>query len=292
MRSELKEAVLLLRQADRERLQKAIALLQRTVFAFSMKVCGHREDAEDTMQDVLMSSLPHLAKIEDPRALSVWLYTAARNRCWRSRKRQSYRKSISLENLMPNDVELGALLASTAENPEMLTTAHEDHQLVHQAVLQLPPSYRMVLVLHDMEELDTDQVATVLGIRTGTVRVRLHRARLQVRKEMDQLLRGLPKVATRLPARKRPTECREIFGNLSEYLDGRLEPKSCHQMQAHIAACPECITFIRDLKEAMDRCRKLDIPMDSEAGSILRRVLVEEYLRLLRNSEAPPLSST
>jgi RNA polymerase sigma-70 factor (ECF subfamily) len=299
MRAELQEAIALLREPAEQSVQKAIALLQSTVFSFSMKICGHREDAEDTMQDVLLSSLPHLKKIEDARALSVWLYTAARNRCWRSRKRSSYRKSVSLDGLMPNEAELAALFAASAQSPEEQAASYQDQQLVHRALLQLPPPYRIVLVLHDMEELDTAQVAMVLGLKPGTVRVRLHRARLLVRQEMDKLLRGHPGQASRTAVsssatnRMRPPQCREIFGNLSEYLDGRMETKSCEQMRAHIEACPACIAFIQDLKAAIDRCKRLEIPMESETGLALRRVLAEEYLRLLRNGDitGPPSAS-
>src|SRR5579875_362665 len=245
MRSELEEALSLLKEEDPESIQKAISYLQRSVFAFSMKVCGHREDAEDTMQDVLMNALMHLKKLNDPRALSVWLYTAARNRCWRSRKRQSYRKSIALEDLMPNEAELSALMASAGQSPEAKAATSQEHRLIHRAVLELPVQYRMVLVLHDMEDLDTELVAKILNIRPGTVRVRLHRARLMVRKQLDSLLRGRDAAenspsARRPSARRRPPECREIFGNLSEYLDGRLEPGNCEKMQAHIERCPAC----------------------------------------------------
>ena len=50
-------------------------MLQNTVYSFSMKVCGHPEDAEDTMQEVLSRSLGHLAKIQNPQQMAVWLYT-------------------------------------------------------------------------------------------------------------------------------------------------------------------------------------------------------------------------
>ena len=283
MREELKEAISLLQKEDAASVQRALQLMQDTVYSFSMKVCGHREDAEDTMQDVLVSSLPHLAKINSPQALSVWLYTAAKNRCWRSRKKLSYRKSVALEDLMPNEAELSALLASNGATPEQSALQRQDQQLVHQAVLKLPPQYRIVLVLHDMEELETELVAKVLSLKPGTVRVRLHRARLLVRKEMDKLLsRAAQEASARGKAKgKRPKECTELFGNLSEYLDGRLKPKTCDQMEAHIAACPECIAFIGDLKRAIDRCRKLDIPLNSEVCAALRRQLAEEYLRLI-----------
>ncbi|MHB1857791.1 MAG: RNA polymerase sigma factor, partial [Acidobacteriaceae bacterium] len=87
MRPELIEATALLRRNTPESIDQAIGLLQNTVYSFSMKVCGHPEDAEDTMQEVLFRSLPHLAKIEEPRALAVWLYTVTRNRCWRMRRK-------------------------------------------------------------------------------------------------------------------------------------------------------------------------------------------------------------
>jgi RNA polymerase sigma-70 factor (ECF subfamily) len=289
MRPDLQKAIQLLRN-DPAGVPNALRLLQGMVFSFSMKLCGHREDAEDTMQDVLVSSLPHLAKIEDPRALSVWLYTAARNRCWRKRKKESRHKTIALEDLLPDGGELSALLTAAAASPEQKALSHEDHLRVHKAVLQLPPQYRLVLVLHDMEELDTDQVAAVLSLQPGTVRVRLHRARLLLRKELETLQRG-PALSPRRKkpsAEKRPRECMEIFGNLSEYLDGRMEKKSCKQMRAHIDACPACIAFLSDLKLAIDRCRKLNMPFDSDTCASLRRLLAEEYLRLLqsRSSQA------
>ncbi len=77
MRSELARAAELLRQPEPEKVDEALRLLQNTVFSFSMKVCGHREDAEETAQDVLMKSVRHLVKIESPSAMAVWLYKVA-----------------------------------------------------------------------------------------------------------------------------------------------------------------------------------------------------------------------
>ena len=71
MRSEIEQAVLLLRRDDDEALEQALALLQNTVFSFSMKVCGQRQDAEDTMQEVLIKSVPYLPKFDSPKALVV-----------------------------------------------------------------------------------------------------------------------------------------------------------------------------------------------------------------------------
>ena len=295
MRPELIQAADLLHRNTPEAVDEAIGLLQNTVYSFSMKVCGHPEDAEDTMQEVLFRSLGHLAKIQDPQALAVWLYTVTRNRCWRMRRKgASAPKHIqSLDELMPDEAELGRLLLDAAPGPEANLLYAEQHHLLHQAVLQIPAQLRIVLVLHDMEELTTEQVAQVLGLQSGTVRVRLHRARLAVRKEMNRTLDDAPELPARgKSARKkskdvrvkdgsRPTECRELFANLSEYLDGRVEPQSCEEMRGHIESCPACVAFLHDLRIAIDRCRSLEVSCDAAVAPRLRTILTQEYLRLL-----------
>ena len=87
------------------------------------------------------------------------------------------------------------------QDPESNVLAAEQHHLLHQAILRIPAILRIVLVLHDMEELTTEQVAQVLSLQQGTVRIRLHRARLSVRKEMSQLLKAIPE----LPEQARPS---------------------------------------------------------------------------------------
>jgi RNA polymerase sigma-70 factor (ECF subfamily) len=295
MRPELTQAADLLRLNTPEAVEEAIGLLQNTVYSFSMKVCGHPEDAEDTTQEVLFSSLEHLARIQDPQALAVWLYTVTRNRCWKMRRKPTHapKHILSLDELIPDEVELERLLRDAAENPEGNLLSAEQHHLIHQAVLCIPVQLRIVLVLHDMEELTTEQVAQILGLQPGTIRVRLHRARLSVRKEMNKLIDSVPdEVPNRSLARKKPggiranakqrsADCRALFSNLSEYLDGRVEPISCEAMRKHIEACPACIAFVQHLREAIDRCRSLEIPCDPSVAPRLRSILTQEYLRLL-----------
>ncbi len=296
MRPELSQAIGLLRSDSPESVEQAIGLLQNTVYSFSMKVCGHREDAEDTMQEVLYRSLRHLAKIEEPRALAVWLYTVTRNRCWRMRRSTTRgSKPLSLDQLMPEDAELRGLLRDPAPGPETQALRGEQQDLLRRAVLRIPPQLRIVLVLHDMEELTTEEVAQVLNLQSGTVRVRLHRARLSARREISKMLSGAEEPvepARRRPHRAppsashRPAACRELFANLSEYLDGRVEPRTCEEMSAHIDSCPACVAFLNDLRAAIDRCRSLQVDCDPAVLERLRATLTREYLHLLNGAAA------
>lgn len=283
VRPELEEAIRMLRKTDAASVEKALGLLHRAIVSFGMKVCGQREDAEDTAQEVLMKSLPYLAKLEDPRALSAWLYIAAKNRCWQERRKFSYRREVALEDLMPRHPELSPLFpVDTGADAETQILSREDQRVLHEAVLRLLPQYRIVLVLHDMEELDTHLVAKILSIEPGTVRIRLHRARLMLRKELEQRLNRSPAIRRPPKSPKKPSaECRRIFADLSDYLDGEFAPASCEQLRRHIEDCPTCVVFIEDLKQAIKRCRSLEVCSGTDAAPALQRLLVDEYRRLV-----------
>ena len=88
-----------------------------------------------------------------------------------------------MEELMPDRKELEKISADTSINPEMFAIRSEEAGLLREAIQRLPAQYRIVLVLRDMKGLTDEDVAEITGLRSGTVRVRLHRARLFVRKE-------------------------------------------------------------------------------------------------------------
>ena len=117
MRPEIEQAVQLIQQHDPKSLEEALALLQNTVFSFSMKVCGQRQDAEDTMQEVLLKSVPNLAKFDNPKALMVWLYKVAKTRCLMSRRKSKFapKEALSLDELMPDRRELETLVRQFAK---------------------------------------------------------------------------------------------------------------------------------------------------------------------------------
>lgn len=273
-------------------MDEAIGLLQSTVYSFSMKVCGHREDAEDTMQEVLFKAIPHLAKIDNPRAMAVWLYTVTRNQCWMARRKSKFapQQTMTLGELMPDNHEISMLLADPGLSPEDSAISHQDGRLLHQAVLTLPPKYRLVLVLHDMEDLDTTEIAAITSLKEGTVRVRLHRARLLVRRELatpcaEPAIRKFRKRGAR---KRQSAECREMFANLSEYLDHRKGHLTCEEMQKHIEDCAPCVAFIRDLERVVERCRKFTVSCAPESAEIIRKMLAKEYLRLIEGNATEP----
>lgn len=284
MSPKLEQALELIRENRPEAVDRALALLQNTVYSFSMKVCGHPEDAEDTMQDVLVKLLPYLPKFEDPQALSVWLYKVARNRCLMNRRglKNTPGKHVSLDELMPSQYELHDLIASQDPNPETNVLRDERDQRLREAVLKVAPIYRMVLVLHDMEGLSTAEVAGVTGLREGTVRVRLHRARLMLRQHLARMAKTKGFVIDRLHAAaeetpKRPRHCREMFAALSDYMDGLVTDARSREMEKHLDDCEPCVAFLNSLKSAVEQCRTYQPSCDTESAAKLRKELVAKY---------------
>src|SRR5690348_508379 len=127
MRVEIEQAIQLLKTGQSDSVDRALALLQGSVFAFSMRICNQREDAEDTMQEVLVKSLPYLKRFESPKALVVWLYKVAKNRCLMSRRKSKFapKQSLSLEELMPDRQDFERLGAPAPISPESLAIRSE-----------------------------------------------------------------------------------------------------------------------------------------------------------------------
>jgi RNA polymerase sigma-70 factor (ECF subfamily) len=278
----VEQALELIRENRPESINRALALLQNTVYSFSMKVCGHPQDAEDTMQDVLLKSISHLAKFDNPQALTVWLYKVARNRCISSHRgaQHSPAKNLSLDELMPDSGELQDLMTSAAPNPEAALLNSEAAEQLRQAILQVPPQYRMVLVLHDMEDLTTTEVAQIMGLREGTVRVRLHRARLFVRQQLAKMSKASRGTGLELHASAeapRSQRCRRLFAALSDYMDGVIDDAVCEEMDLHLNDCQPCQAFLSSLKNAVEQCRSYAPKCDSKRADQLRRELLPKY---------------
>ncbi|MFZ0773020.1 MAG: sigma-70 family RNA polymerase sigma factor [Terriglobales bacterium] len=294
MRSEIEQAVLLLQRGDDEALERALALLQNTVFSFSMKVCGHRQDAEDTMQEVLVKSLPHLPRFESPKALVVWLYKVAKNRCLMSRRRSKFapKEELSLEELMPDRQELERLSGDGTINPESFAIRSEEAGRLRESIQRLPPLYRIVLVLRDMEGLTDEEVAEITGLRSGTVRVRLHRARLFVRKELMKGLKprsGRAAVASRASSQEqlgnqqpKPARCKAMFAELSNYLDEQLDDSLCEELERHLNGCEPCQAFLASLKATVEQCRSSPSEgPDRQKALRLRTKVLADYERMV-----------
>ena len=159
------------------------------IFAFGMKFCGEREDAKDVLQDTLLQAYRSLRTLEHAEAMTSWLYRVAANACLMKRRKGKFdpEREISLEELLPSSGgDARIQIPDPAALPHDDAVRAETQKRVRQAIGDLPPAYRIVLVMRDMEQLSTQDVADALSLEISAVKMRLHRARLMLRKSHEE----------------------------------------------------------------------------------------------------------
>jgi RNA polymerase sigma-70 factor (ECF subfamily) len=184
----------LVRQAaagDAEGMEHLLMRAQEVAYRFSLLICGHAEDAEDVMQDALLRTYRHVKQIKDPDAFRTWLYTTVRNACLMKRRRRAGEPShfVSIEQGRSVTDGPSAPIDVAAESQpadQQLMDAWIDRRL-RTALHALPPSYRAIVVLREIEALSTREVATITGISEANVKTRLHRARVMLRHQLEGL---------------------------------------------------------------------------------------------------------
>jgi RNA polymerase sigma-70 factor (ECF subfamily) len=157
------------------------------IYAFGMRMCGHREDAEDVVQETLIAVHRSLSTLREPRAVTSWLYRTLANACLMRRRKSKFApaRELSLEDLLPHGdvMDAGPVLPEEA-GPVAELYRKELGEALDRAVRDLPPDYRIVWLLRDAEGLSTEETAEALDIGISNVKMRLHRARLMLRKEL------------------------------------------------------------------------------------------------------------
>lgn len=163
------------------------------LLAVARRMLGNEEDARDAVQEAFLSAFRSLDRFEGEARLSTWLHRIVLNASLMRLRQQRRRPEVSLDDLLPRFLEDGhaADPAQDWKLPLDALARRETRDLVRRSIESLPEVYRSVLLLRDVEELDTDETARLLGLSESAVKTRLHRARQALRGLLDPRLRGL-----------------------------------------------------------------------------------------------------
>jgi RNA polymerase sigma-70 factor (ECF subfamily) len=158
------------------------------MLAVARRILRSEDEARDALQEAFIQAFRHLAGFEGQAKLSTWLHRVVVNAALMRLRSRKSRPEESIEPLLPTFFDHGhatVRFIDWTDDPERQATRAEVRRLVRAAIDRLPESYRTVLVLRDLEELDTAEVATMLGITPNAVKIRLHRARQALRELLD-----------------------------------------------------------------------------------------------------------
>lgn len=158
------------------------------MLAVARRMLGGEEDALDAVQEAFLSAFKSLDRFDGRSRLTTWLHRITVNACLMKLRAQRRRPERPIDDLLPAFREDGHQRnPSRPWKPEAESGIEGDElrELVRARIAELPEPYRVVLVLRGIEELDTDETASVLGITPAAVKTRLHRARQALRSLLE-----------------------------------------------------------------------------------------------------------
>jgi RNA polymerase sigma-70 factor (ECF subfamily) len=171
---------------------------ERSFYIMALSYMKNEADAEDVVQEATVRAFRKLSSFRAESKFSTWLIGITINEARTRLRRQALVRMESLDQLLDEDPGLSpALLRDWREIPSDAIERDEVRKLIQQAVDQLPDIYREVFLLRDVEELSINEAAEALKISIPSVKVRLHRARLMLQKQLVPLLRTVNRIPKR-----------------------------------------------------------------------------------------------
>lgn len=166
-------------QGDREALNTLFTRYTRPLYQTALRLLGNPADAEDALQDGLLSAARNFKRFEGRSKFSTWLTRIVINAALMRLRSQRARPSISLEQEDPEqrDLTLGSRIPDGRPGPEERYVRTERYEMLERGLRTLPPALQSALRLRDIEGLSTAEAARALGLSEGTLKSQLHRAR-------------------------------------------------------------------------------------------------------------------
>jgi RNA polymerase sigma-70 factor (ECF subfamily) len=181
------EAVLVAqaRTGDTAAFSALVSRYEGKIFRLAQHITQNREDAEDVLQETFLKSYEHLDQFKGDARFYTWIVRIAVNQAlMKLRKRKSDRTVSIDEEIDTGEDTVAREIAAWDENPEQQFSREEMQSILNKAVDALPPIYRAVFVLRDVDELSTEETAEALDLSIPAVKSRLLRARLQLRDKL------------------------------------------------------------------------------------------------------------
>ena len=186
-----RDLVRVAKSGDLAAFEELVKRHERRIYGLARRLTGSDHDAQDVTQQAFLSAIKNLSGFRETAAFSTWLTTITANAALKVlRKRRSLSTTSLDEATEPNQdgqIPHPEYIADWRETPDILAQRAETHRLLDEASAELSPIHRAVFLLRDVEVLSVRETAKALGIGEANVKVRLLRARLQLRERLTRV---------------------------------------------------------------------------------------------------------
>ena len=166
---------------------------EQRVYSLALRMLRHEQDAEDVTQQTFLSAVEHLAGFREEASFSTWLLRIATHAALKVVRKRKGLPTVSLEEMTETQegyegIPHPEFIADWRQSPEELVQNNEIQRLLDGALAELDENHRVVFLLRDVEGMSVKETANSLGLSEANVKVRLLRARLQLRERLTRKL--------------------------------------------------------------------------------------------------------
>jgi RNA polymerase sigma-70 factor, ECF subfamily len=163
---------------------------EKKIYRLGINITGNAEDAEDVLQEAFLKAFEHLPEFREDSRFYTWIVRIAVNEALMKLRKRRTRREVAIEASEDEDGEvLVREFADWKPNPEQEYARVELERILQGAARALPPGFRTVFYLRDVEGLSTEETAELLNLSVGAVKARLFRARLRLREELSKIFK-------------------------------------------------------------------------------------------------------
>lgn len=185
------ELVERLKRQDEAAFNELVRLYDKRVFRLVLRMLNDRAEAEDVAQEVFVTIFKAIGSFRGESKLSTWIYRIATNHCKNRVKyldRRARGKKTELDELSEHGAMESASMSSSAQvsRPDEQAEANQIERIVRAAIAELDDDQRELVILRDVENLSYEEIQQITGLPEGTVKSRLHRARLVLMKAVQK----------------------------------------------------------------------------------------------------------
>ncbi len=187
-----KEVIESCKDGNEKAFGEVVLAYQRRVYNIAYRMLGNKEEAKDLAQEVFLSVFESIKNLREEVKFEPWLIQITLNHCrnqWKYLKRKKYFQSDSLDDpIETEEGEIARQVYDPSDNPETLLEKKMIQDLIQRGLLQLKEEQRQLIVLRDLQGLSYEEIGKLFSLPEGTVKSKIHRARMDLKEQLERMI--------------------------------------------------------------------------------------------------------
>ena len=185
-----KEVIEGCKAGDRKAFEKIVLFYQKRVFNHAYRMLGNMEEAKDLAQEIFVSVFESIRELREETKFDAWLKQITLNHCrnrWKYLKRRHYFSTDSMDDpIETEEGEVAKAFVDPSDKPDVLYEKKMVQEWIQKGLLGLREDQRELIVLRDLQELSYEEMGRLLSLPEGTVKSKLHRARMELKDILEK----------------------------------------------------------------------------------------------------------